>query len=243
MNVASRRVRIGRAEETKRRQRPKLAFALPETRADLPKDLEHECHRIERHPHQVLADGRSERRPLAAPPQRLDGVGQLRRGRAVETVGPDERFDETAETRGVLVGAIERLRQLRHVLVEGLRVVQETASERQQVLEMERAFLRAGMRGRSDREHRPADHAGFDLGARVDADRAGRVVQRIEVVVLALDVDRIGAASRPDRHVLENLVVEPVPRLGVLGMGPDQQTRLSQPASGALRTALDPLAG
>ena len=72
---------------------------------------------------------------------------------------------------------------------------------RQQVMEVNRPFLRAGELLRQHREHRPADDRRLDHRAGVDADHRRRVIDRIEEVGAVVRIDRVVAArAERTRH-------------------------------------------
>ncbi len=93
---------------------------------------------------------------------------------------------------------------------------------------MERARLRPGEVLVEDGEDALADDARLEQPARVDADDAGAVGQRVEVVGTRLAVVRLRALGRPDRGVPELGEVDPVPLARVLGVRTDEQADLAE---------------
>ena len=85
-------------------------------------------------------------------------------------------------------------------------------------------------------EDRAADDAALDLGARVDADGASRVIHRVEEVVARRGIARL-APPRGHTDVLETHRVEAMPRLTILGMRLIRMPAVRTRASGADRIA------
>ena len=163
-------------------------------------------------------------RRLRHPCEILDRVGQDRRRWTIEPMpvctNPSTKLRSRRSSSSVRSIASA---QIAHMLVERPGHVQQAAVLVEQVVEVQRAFLRAGVFGHSHREHRMADDARLDLRAGVDADRGGRVIHRVEVVVLRCLIDRVGAAARPQHDVpVRSETVESLPRLRVLGVRADQ---------------------
>src|SRR5581483_11100140 len=96
----------------------------------------------------------------------------------------------------VVAAPAQRLLQLVEVLVERPTDVEVPVLE---VVEVQRALLRLAELVREDGVHRPPDDGALDLGARVDPDDGGGVVDRVEVVVPRLALQRLLAEPRPDR--------------------------------------------
>ena len=84
----------------------------------------------------------------------------------------------------------------------------------QQVVEVQGAFLRAGVLGHADGEHRAPNDPGLNLRTRVDPDGCDRVIHRVEVVILEPWSTGF-APPRPEHHVVELGEIEPPPRLQV----------------------------
>ena len=113
------------------------------------------------------------------------------------------------------------------MLVERPGVVQQAAALVEQVVEVQRAFLRARVLLALDRVDRPLLDARLDLRGRVDADRRDGVVDRVEEVVLRPRVDRVRPAARPHDGVGELREVEALPRRLVFRVRPDEDRRLA----------------
>src|SRR5262245_24029599 len=94
---------------------------------------------------------------------------------------PDERTHESASILACVRRARQERLQLRNVLIEGTGASHGSAFV-DQVLEGQPALLGGAELSGSNSEHRPADDAGFELGAGVDAHDRGAVVERVEVV-------------------------------------------------------------
>ena len=160
--------------------------------------------------------------------QSLDRVDEHRRRRPIDPMRTDEAADEALGlgTRGLRIA--QPLAQLPHVLVDRRRDPHAAAVLGQQVVEVNRPFLRAGELLRQHREHRPADDRRLDHRARVDADHRGRVIDRVEEVGAVLRVDRVVAAPREEHRAGQVRQRIGVPRVAVVRMRPHEDVDVAQ---------------
>src|SRR5207245_533918 len=101
----------------------------------------------------------------------------------------------------VAVCAAKRGLELGRMLFHRPRDVEVTEFVGAEVLEVERTLLSRAKLVGEQRVDGPSDDGALDLRARVDSDDRGRVVDRVEVVLPRLLVQRLLAASRPDDRV------------------------------------------
>ncbi len=152
----------------------------------------------------------------------------------------DEGRDEALGLRLRRFRTIQHVRELRDVLVERASDTQEAAVLRQQVMEVQRAFLRPAELTRQ-REDRAPDDRGFDHRARVDADDRGGVIHRVEEARPVLFGDRAVHPSRPDLHLPEVAQVRVFPRVEVVGMRADEHGDVAHARILGAPQRLDPL--
>ena len=111
-------------------------------------------------------------------------------GSAVDAVRSDEL---TNERLTVARWCCDCFGELRHVLVQSVPDRQEPATGGQEIVEVNGPVLVFCEFRYDDRQHRTADNAGLDEGARVQAHNRGAVKYRIEVVGTSVFIDRIAA--------------------------------------------------
>ena len=88
-------------------------------------------------------------------------------------------------------------------------------------MKMKSPFLRVDVVWVEDREDVASDDASLNHAAGVDPYNADAVVHRIEVIGSGVVIYRVCAPRRPDDNLVETVLVEALPFLGVLRMGAD----------------------
>ena len=127
------------------RERPQLLLAFLRQPRDRPHRLHHPRDRVERRAQRIQPHRQPLGLPAWHPRQLFDGVGEDWSGWHVEACRSHERLNERAQLPRVLFGPVERYRQRAGVLLERVGHVQQTAALFQQVVEVKRPFLRAGV--------------------------------------------------------------------------------------------------
>ena len=141
----------------------------------------------------------------------------------------DEAGDEPLRLGARRLRIAQPIAQLPDVLVDGRRDAHAAAVLGQQMVEMNRAFLRAGELLGQHREHRPPDDRRLDHGARIDADHRRGVIDRIEkvgaVVRSRSGCSRVrGKKTAPGRSGQRIRI----PRVAVVRMRPHQDVDVAQ---------------
>ena len=149
------------------------------------------------------------RRP-AVRRRRRTSASQAGRCRAGRMKLPMNRCDLCARALRIS----QPVAQLPDVFVDRRRDPHTTAVLGQQVVEVNRAFLRACKLLGQHREHRPADDRRLDHRARIDADDRRRVIDRVEEIGAVVRVDRIVAAPRKEDRARQVRQADPDPRRG-----------------------------
>ena len=188
-------------------------------------DVEHAARAEQHHESGVgKASTRKRFRPDRLPPRRDDRVAR----RALERAGQQRRARrrpgragrrKAATNRSVCcaheLGIPQHLDELRFVFRQRVRDAQEAAVLGQQVVEVQRPFLRAGKLRRQQREHRAPQDRAFDHRAGVDADDGRAVIEGVEERRPRRLLRRRVPLPRPDRHGPEIAEVRVHPRVGV----------------------------
>ncbi len=150
-------------------------------------------------------------------------------------------LDERARLRRIVFTAHDG-RELRQMLRQRRRNVEQAAVGARQMLEVQRALLLSRELGRQHGKDRTADDARFDERAGVDADHRDAVEHRVVVISTRVAVHRIGSGTRPDAHRLEHRWIEVGPLRRILRMRTNQNGRPAQLRIRRVSYRLDPLA-
>ena len=86
---------------------------------------------------------------------------------------------------------------------------------------MKCAFLRLVEMAVCDGERAATDNARLDEAAGIDADHGVGMEQAVEIIALALFVDRHGTAARPNHGFAERGKIDVMPLLEMGGVGAD----------------------
>ena len=164
-------------------------------------------------------------------PRRLLGCGRWERGdplervaqhwgrRFLQTVRPYELAHEPTIRARCGPRRIERLHQLRVVLLEAGARPQQASTDVEQVVKVECSLLVVRELRGQDGVHRAINDGGLEESARIQADDSRAVVERLEIVLFRRGIHGV----RPvERDVLEAQQVDRLPFLHPRGMRPDQ---------------------
>jgi hypothetical protein len=171
----------------------------------------------------------------------LNGFDKSRRRGGCAAEWTDKALDESRRLRVATAVSGKCRGQLRHMLVETPRHAQHTGVFVEEILQVQRAFLVVLRNLRlEDSEHGLPDDGRFDEGTGVDPDHRGAVVERVEVVLLRLGIDRV---STPERNVGIAGEIDLLPFIQSRRVWSNQDPDVFQPRVGTAAHRLDPALG